>query len=496
MINYQKRITSLLVFLSLLCSLYAQEPLTLEACRSMALENNKQLSAARLSQDMASYNRQSARTKYLPRVDAVAGYELMSKEVSILNNEQKAALNNLGTNATNKVGGDISAILTQMVQDGSISPQMAQQLGQQLGGISSSLAAMGDELGSTIRKAFRTNNRSMFAGSVLVSQPIYMGGSITAMNRMADINEMIASDNYDLIRQNTLYEIDAAYWLVVSLKHKQQLAESYLKLVKQLNEDVDKMIAEGVSTRADGLNMNVRVNDAEMSKMKVDDGLTLARMLLCQLCGMKMDTPITLADEVREIIPSDPSITDNTVVTRPELNILSNTIELGNQSSKLIKAAYLRPQVALTGGYLISNPNLYNGFERKFSGVWNIGLMVRMPLWNWNEGNLKLRAARAATTIAEMERKDLGEKIDLQIEQQRFKLREAFRRLELSEKHVESAEENLRCANLGFREGVINLSELTAAQTAWEAAHNQKIDAEIEVKLSQVGLKKALGQLE
>ena len=78
---------------------------------------------------------------------------------------------------------------------------------------------MGDELGSTIRKAFRTNNRSMFAGSVLVSQPIYMGGSITAMNRMADINEMIASDNYDLIRQNTLYEIDAAYWLVVSLKH-------------------------------------------------------------------------------------------------------------------------------------------------------------------------------------------------------------------------------------------------------------------------------------
>ena len=78
--------------------------------------------------------------------------------------------------------------------------------------------------------------------------------------------------------------------------------------MKQLNEDVDKMIAEGVSTRADGLNMNVRVNDAEMSKMKVDDGLTLARMLLCQLCGMKMDTPITLADEVREITAAHESM--------------------------------------------------------------------------------------------------------------------------------------------------------------------------------------------
>ena len=89
----------------------------------------------------------------------------------------------------------------------------------------------------------------------------------------------------------------------------------------------------------------------------------------------------------------------------------------------------------------------------------------------------------------------MEEKINLQVEQERFKVREAYRRLELSSKHVSSAEENLRCASLGFREGVMNLSDVMTAQTAWETAHTQKIDAEIEVQLSLLGLRKAMGQL-
>ena len=89
----------------------------------------------------------------------------------------------------------------------------------------------------------------------------------------------------------------------------------------------------------------------------------------------------------------------------------------------------------------------------------------------------------------------MEEKINLQVEQERFKVREAYRRLELSSKHAASAEENLRCASLGFREGVMNLSDVMTAQTAWETAHTQKIDAEIEVQLSLLGLRKAMGQL-
>ena len=487
------------VFLVLLPSVFAycQLVLSIDSCRQLAISNNKQLGVARMNKEIASSNVMAARTKFFPRVDALAGYELMSKEVSILNNSQKDALNNLGTAATQRIGGNLSQLLTNMVGDGIITPQMAQYFGQRLGELSSSMASIGDEFGSTIRKAFRTNNRNMFAGSVIVTQPLYMGGSIKAMNRIAELNQNIAGDNYDLVLQNLLYETDAAYWLVVSLRQKQILAESYLTLLKQLNDDVHKMIREGVATRADGLNVDVRVNEAEMAKMRVDDNLTLSKMLLCQLCGLPMDSEITLADEGRELgAAPEAALSDAPLLTsRPELRLLHSTIAISEQAQRIITATHYRPQVALTGGYLLSNPNVYNGFEHKFSGMWNVGVTVRMPLLDWRDGHYKLAAARAATTIAELERSDMEEKINLQVEQSRFKVKEANHRLDLARNHVKSADENLRCANVGFREGVTSLSDVMAAQTAWEAAQTQKIDAEIEVQISLLGLRKAMGQM-
>ena len=65
----------------------------------------------------------------------------------------------------------------------------------------------------------------------------------------------------------------------------------------------------------------------------------------------------------------------------------------------------------------------------------------------------------------------------------------------MTKANIRKAEENLRTANLGFSEGVISSTTVMEAQTAWLQAQSQKIDAEIEVKLSQVNLQKALGVL-
>ena len=175
--------------------------------------------------------------------------------------------------------------------------------------------------------------------------------------------------------------------------------------------------------------------------------------------------------------------------------MLQNTVELSKQSVKLVRAAYL-PHVALTGGYMISNPNVFNGFQKRFTGVWNVGVLVQVPVWNWFDGTYKVRAAKAAANIAQMNLDDTSEKIHLQITQSQFKVKEAKKKLNMAQKNIKSAEENLRCANLGFKEGVMEVTDVMAAQTAWQQAQSQKIDAEIDVKLTQVGLNKALGILQ
>ena len=500
-----KKIVTIFMLLGTLAPAEAQTALSLDSCRAMALRNNKQINASRLKKDVAYNLRKSARTKYLPKIDAMGGYEWFSREISLLNNDQKTAFSNIGTSLSSGISGQASGLITDMVGQGIISPEAAQKLAGMMQNMNAPMQQKLNAMGQEVVDAFRTDTRNIWAGSVMLRQPIYMGGAIMALNKIADIGEEIARNDEDLQTQTTLYSIDRAYWTVVSLKQKQKLATSYRDLVKMLNDDVHKMITQGVATKADGLKVDVKVNEADMQITQVEDGLVLSKMLLCQLCGIPMDQNVTLADEDKESLAlagspanveqQQAASSDSAMSTRPELRMLQNAVDISKQGVNLARAAYL-PHVALTGGYMISNPNVFNGFQKKFTGVWNVGVLIQVPLWNWGECAYKVRAAKATANIAQMNLDDTREKIHLQITQSQFKVKEAQKKLNMAMKNIKSAEENLRCANLGFKEGVMEVTDVMAAQTAWQQAQSQKIDAEIDVKITQVGLNKALGILQ
>lgn len=499
----------LLLFAVGIQNIGAQQMLCLDSCRAMALRNNKQMGVSQLKQEVAVNLRKSARTKYLPHVSAIGSYQFTSEEVSLLNNEQKSSLSNLGTtmagslqglgNGLNSAMAQIGSMLTQLGVPAASFQEMAGNLQQNMQqGITNTAGLLNTE-GQKIVDAFRTDTRNIFAGSVLVTQPVFMGGGIVALNKLADINEDFAANSAAARRQAVVYATDQAYWQVVSLKHKQRLAESYLSLIKKFDGDVQKMIVEGVATKSDGLSVSVKVNEAEMTLQRVNDGLVLSKMLLCQMIGLPMNEQITLVDEDSEdlaVVTLKPQLdVERAIENRPELKMLSNTVDMTKQTTNVLKAANL-PQVALMGGYAVSNPNVLNGFEKKFGGFWNVGVLVRVPLWNWGDVAYKVRASKGATAIAHLELAEAREKIELQVNQNTFKVDESNKRLAMAQTGIERANENLRTANLGFSEGVISPTVVMEAQTAWLQAQSQLIDAQIAVKLSQVELQKALGALE
>ena len=462
-----------------------QRVLTLDSCRAMALRNNKQMGVAKMKQEVSANLRKSARTKYLPHVSALGGYVWMSREISLLDNDKKDALNNLGTNAAASLSSSISSIASQL--PAATQAKIAQDMAQFTGAL--------NQTGQGLVNALRTDTKNMFAGAIMVTQPVFMGGAITAVNKIADINEEMAANSLEMKRQGTLYNIEQAYWQVVSLRHKKKLAESYVALVKKLKDDVQKMIDQGVAIKGDGLSVGVRVNEAEMALTQVTDGLELSKMLLCQLCGLPVDEKITLADEESENL----SMTQNSPNSlnydnRPELKVLQNTVNLSEQTTNVLKAGNL-PQVLVTGGYALSNPNTFNGFEKKFGGFFNLGVLVRVPIWNWGDVKHKVRASKGATAIANLELDEARELIELQVNQSNFKVKEAQKKLTMAQSNVANANENLRMANLAFKEGTASFTTVMEAQTAWNLAQSQKIDAEIGVKLSEVELQKALGIL-
>lgn len=500
-----RRLFTCVLVLCTFHSTYAQNVLSLAQCRELALQNNRQLKISKMTADVAENTHKVAKTKYLPRVDGLAGYQHFSREVSILNGKQKSALTNIGTNSVGQLGNQLGQSLSSLAQQGMISQQTAQQLGQVLNSIASPLTQAANNIGTTITDAFRTNTRNVYAGGVIVSQPIYMGGAIKAANDMAALGEQVAQNNIELKRQLVLYGVDNAYWLVVSLKKKQTLALQYRNLAQKLDDDVKKMINEGVATRADGLKVDVVVNTADLQLARIQSGVSLAKMALCELCGIDLDGDILLADEGDADILATPSsqldnrlnaASDSATITkaRPELRLLQNAVDISKQNTKLVTALYL-PHILLTGGYSVMNPNVFNGFQNRFSGVWNIGVTVQMPLWTWGANRYKIRASKTATSIAQMELNDAHKKIELDIEQSRLRLRDANKELATARKNMSAADENLRCANVGFREGVMTVTDVMTAQTAWQTARTAIIDAEIAVKLAQTSVQKAIGEL-
>lgn len=491
-----KRLFGFLILAAFSCMLHAQRVLSLDSCRNMAIANNKSLLIAKERMQKAHYDRKAAFTNFLPDFSATGTYMYFSDEISLLNDGQKSALNHMGTSLQQGLTQAATPIIQHIAQT---NPQLAASLQQaiqsgKLDGMSTALNQLGNEL----TDALRTDTRNMWAGAVTLMQPLYMGGKIRAYHRITKFSEALARTQHDAQLQDLILNTDDAYWTVVSLSYKKKMAESFLDLVNRLDGDVEKMIREGVATKADGLTVKVKVNEAEMLLTKVDNGLALSKMVLCQLCGIDLDTKFTLTDEDRTDLQVSETVPDDAVqrawAYRPELKSLDWSNKIYEDKVRVVRSEML-PSLALTGGYLVSNPSLLNGFENKFRGMWNVGIMLSVPVFHWNEGIYKVKAAKSEVNIARLQQTEAQEKIELQVNQSLFKNTEAQKRLALSEKNMEKAEENLRYADKGFKEGVIPVTNVMEAQTAWLSAQSDRIDAQIDLKLAQTYLQKAMGTL-
>lgn len=478
-----------LLFFGLSSGIQAQRTLNLDSCRTLALSNNKELRMSKEKVNAAHYQQKAAFTNFLPKIDMMGAYMRTEKEISLLSDDQKSAISNIGT-AVAPMGQKLQQILS---SDPSLAPLLTP-----LQSVMGTLPGALNQVGQGMVDALRTDTRNMFGGMVTLTQPIFMGGKIIAYNKITKFAEQLAESQHATELQDVILNTDQAYWQVISLVNKKKLAESFLELVKKLDSDVSKMVAEGVATKADELSVKVKVNEAEMTMTKVENGLSLSKMVLCQLCGIPLDTPITLADESMENITLPDTYIEGNVNTalsnREELKSLELASKIYRQKVNVTRSEFL-PSVGLTATYLVTNPSLVNGFERKMRGMWGVGMMVKIPVFHWGEGIYKVKAAKAEANIAQYKLDDVKEKVELQVTQATYKVNEATKKLAMAEKNMAKADENLRYANLGFQEGVIPTSNVLEAQTAWLSAQSGKIDAQIDVKMSEIYLNKSMGTL-
>lgn len=475
----------------------AQQVLTLDECRQMAVENNNSLKTAQQKIKVAGYDRNIALANYFPKITATGTYMYTSRDWKLIDDDKAGEIQNAGTTLQN----DVTNKMMQIMSDKDVMTKyMTDAAFKKLidGLQTTDIATPINAIGQHITEALTLDMHNLCGAVVSVQQPVFMGGKIVASNQMAKYAEELAKSQYDAEHAQVLADIEQAYWQIVSIAAKKNLAENYADLLRQMGKDVDALVAEGFATPSDALTIKVKMNEAEMLYTKATNGLALAKMLLCKECGLPLDSEITLADETLDAIPvpqMSPVISDEEVyAARPEIRSLDLAKKIYDKKVAVVRADGL-PTVAVMANYAVTNPNVFNGFQNKFGGFFSAGVLVNVPIFHGTEAIQKTRKAKAEAALTQYRLDDAKEMISLQVAQLRQQEGEALEKLTMAESNLENAEENLRVATAGWNEGMIASNVVLQAQTAWLQAHSEYIETGVELQMCSVNLAKAEGRL-
>ena len=479
-----------IITILLLWSLTATaQQLTLQQCHYLATQSNPTLKAAQERIDAADALLGMAFCQFLPKVDALGTYVWNEKSIHLLSDQQANDINHIGTTVENDIENSLDDFLASL---GVTSPTLAQHVVESLGGMR--LEENLNNMGRKVTDAMNIDMHNILAGSVTVAQPLYLGGRLSALYRSAqyscDMQQALGNKVYD----GLLIAVDAAYWQYISLLHKQQLAQQYYDLLQNLDSNVVAMVDADVATRGDVTKVRVKLNEARMDLTKADCGLELARLALCQICGLDPNGDYVFVEDSTIVTYSPLGHIDMEKIcaARDDYRALCDAKGIADQGVRLARAGLL-PNVVATGSYVVSNPNLYNGYQNNFGGMFTAGVAVNIPLGH--PGDIyALKAAKHKRAEAAYQVEESKNLIRLEVNRLNHQLKVANLKLQQAESDLDNAEENLRLADESFKAGVVSSTDLMAAQTAWMKAKTEVLDAEIELRLDHLYLMQATGE--
>lgn len=433
--------------------LRGQKALSLDECYRLAYENNREILCAQHEIAAARDKEREVNTYFLPQINVHTGLLHFRNDIQTLNYDKLF---------------------------GVFSPWIPE----------------------SIKKKTEVDMSNWHFASVSAIQPVFMGGKIISARKMA--TEATGLKEFSLrIKEDEVYEsIDEAYWQVVVLSSKQKLGQAYLKLINDAVHDVEVLVQTGVATQADVLAVKVKQSEAEMTLSRIENGLLLSRMLLSQRCGLDLNRIIVTQDETQDINGEERRISPlfedyeipDIVERRAEIQALTKAENIFSLQCKMAVADML-PHIALVGGYTASSPNRWiRSDQRTWGGSQFLGIGMQLPITGMLTGIFKHQNNKEQLLIRKLQTQDARNKISLQINQSKLNLEQSDRQIVTAQKNLKNAQENLRLAQIGYKEGLIPIINLTAAQTAWMQANDALIEARVAQFKAQSKYTRVIGQ--
>lgn len=488
------KINSILTLLLFAVSLYAEEAViptySLQDCRQMAIEASHKSELRKEALEAAKLNQQAALAAMFPKLSANAAYMWNSKSPVLLPNEMQFSFGTarVGANGMGNFEWSETSWVNQLSQETRTLPDVHSRV-QTLGTESGQMIA---DVYQELYRALNPDMTHVVIGQVGITQPIYVGGRLKAMYDIATAARDVAEIEADSKQLELIVSVDEAYWRIVNVEQKKQLAEQYYNLLVTLENNVQELASEGLATQSDLLKVKAKRGEAEVKKMQAENGLVLSKMALCQLIGLPLHSDFTLQSTGLQDIQLHDTlmISDEMLNARPEIQLLDAAEKVAKSNVRVMSAG-LQPNIVAQANYIYSNPNIENGFSNswKGTGFFNAGVVVNIPIAHADD-ILRLKAAKHEANIVAIKRDEAKQLLTLQVTQANQKVLEAQQKVVMTEIQVKNAEEVLRFAQEAFDAGMATASDLMQAQTAWQAACTDHIDAEVEAKVAETQYKR------
>ena len=432
----------------------AQTTLTLDQCRHQAIEHNKELKQASLQEKEIEANKQAARTAYLPSVE-------FSSNLIYVPNMDKLELPGgflpTATSAEAATNGDFSG------ESNVWSPGMT----------------------------FDVGDLTVLYGGVSVMQAIYAGGKIRTMNKQADAGLSMAKYGVQLKYADVIKQTDKAFWTLATIQSSRDVADKYIEMLSELEEKLALMHETGLIPASERLKVSVQKNDAELQRLKTDNGIKIAKMYLNLILGQDLNTPIDIVYQQEAIVLDNTTDIATALSHRNELKIMEKKVVLSKLNKKLVQADYL-PEL---GAGLNYNGFYVDKLTDDVSFKPMVAAQLKVPIFSWGQGRKKQLAADFKIKQAELDLSQTSDKLSLEIMQAQIQLDESWEAINIAKKSIAQSQESLDETQASFNVGLNTTSDLLGAQSQWLKANNQLLSAYAQYRIQQTEVNRVTGKI-
>ena len=422
---------------------------TLQQIKDSALQNNIAIRSAQYGLEAAQQQRKEAFTKYFPNVSGTG----------------------LWFNA-NK-GMAQTTVNPSEVIPAELGPALAQTFPAE------ALAALANPISISMMK-----NGTL--GSVTAVQPVFAGGRIVNGNKLANVGEDVSRLQLQLSANEVEKTAEQYFWQLASLQEKMNTIAAVDTLLADIYKDVEVAVRAGVAMRNDLLQVQLRQNDIASQKLKLQNGITIVRLLLSQYCGLR-DTSFTITFQTPSSEAFNVSCLMFNVNGLPEYQLLQKQVEATRLQHRMAVGENL-PNLAVGAGYT------YHNLMENNHSFGMVFATISVPITDWWGGSHAIKRRKIEHQKAQEQLADNTQLLQIRMQNAWNGVEESRQQLLLAQRSIEQAEENLRLNRNYYRAGTSRMSDLLEAQLLYQQSRDKHTDAFADYQNKLLEYRQASGQ--